>query len=98
MTAPVCKRRRDWFLVLRILMRHGVTMADVGRECGRRRETVQAWAEGGEPKETDARIVLALLAKHAPAAYAADQAKYGIRVTVQALADSSRPVPVGAGG
>ena len=61
------QKRRDWFRILRDLMAKGVSMAMVAKACGRRATaTVSHWAEGGEPKDTDARIVLALYAKHCP--------------------------------
>jgi hypothetical protein len=84
-TAPVTKRRRDWFQILRVLMRHGVSMGDVARICNRNQSTVAYWADGGEPKESDARIVLALLAKHAPEFYREHQAQFEIRVEVESL-------------
>lgn len=85
---PVAKHRRDWFWVIRRLMAHGVSMGDIGRACDRQTTTVQGWAEGGEPKESDARIVLALLAKVAPEEYAAHQAEFDIRMTIKRV---SRP-------
>lgn len=83
-TAPVSKRRRDWFRILRELARVGVSMADVARACCRNHSTVKAWQYEAEPKESDARIVLALLAKHAPDEYAKQQAEFGIRAEVEA--------------
>lgn len=84
-TAPVVKRRRDWFWVLRTLMRYGVSMHEVARVCGRDVGAVKHWQDGGEPKESDARIVLALLAKHAPDEYRRHQAEYDIRLEVDML-------------
>lgn len=87
-TVPVAKRRRDWFWVLRTLMRYGVSMGEVARACGRDVGAVKHWQDGGEPKESDARIVLALLAKHAPDEYKRHQAEYDIRVEVD---NATRP-------
>lgn len=81
--APVNKRRRDWFVILRALARHGVSMSDVARACDRATTTVQAWGEGSEPKESDARIVLALWAKVAPDEYRRHQAEFDIRVEIE---------------
>lgn len=74
------KARREWFDILRDLMAAGVSMADVGRKCNRNKKTVHLWAEGGEPKDSDARIVLALYAKHCPDKYRAHQLRYEIRI------------------
>lgn len=82
-TAPVTKRRRDWFRILRDLAAAGVSMAAVGRVCCRETSTVQGWADGGDPKETDARIVLALYAKHCPELYRAHQMQFDIRLEVE---------------
>lgn len=82
-TAPVAKRRRDWFAIIRTLMRYGISMADIARHCGRDTGAVKHWQDGGEPKESDARIVLALMAKYAPAEYRAHQAQFDIRVEVE---------------
>lgn len=62
-------RRRDWFRILRDLATVGVSMADVARKCNRHPHTVGRWAEGSDPKDTDARVVLALYAKHFPEKY-----------------------------
>ncbi len=83
-TVPVNKRRRDWFAILRTLARHGVSMADVAAACCRSPSSVKAWQYLSEPKESDARIVLALLAKHAPDEYAKQQAEFGIRLEIEA--------------
>lgn len=63
------QRRRDWFRILRDLMAEKVSMHEVGRHCGRVVQTVQHWSDGGEPKDTDARTVLALYKKHCPEKY-----------------------------
>lgn len=85
---PVAKRKRDWFVVIRALMRRGVSMGDIASACGRDKSTVKGWHDGGEPKESDARIVLALLAKHAPEEYVQQQREFDIRVAVDALTQS----------
>lgn len=87
------KRRRDWFVLLRALMRHGVSMNEVARRCGRNIGAVKHWADGGEPKESDARVILALLARVAPEEYAKDQSVYGIKIETEIVAvkgDQSR--------
>lgn len=83
MTVPVNKRKRDWFVVIRTLARFGVSMADIARHTDRDVGAVKHWQNGGEPKESDARIVLALLAKHAPEEYRRHQAEFDIRVEVE---------------
>ena len=82
---PVNRRRRDWFWIIRRLMAHGVSMGAVARACDRDVGAVKHWQDGGEPKESDARIVLALLAKHAPDEYRRHQAEYDIRLEVDNL-------------
>lgn len=79
MSVPVKSSRRDWFQILRDLSAAGVPMAAVARKCNHHTTTVSAWAEGGDPKEADARIVLALYAKHCPLKYVDHQAQYEIR-------------------
>lgn len=76
--APL-KRRRDWAAILADLAAAGVTVAQVARCCCRDVGAVRAWAAGGDPKESDGRLVLALYAKHCPALYAAHQAEFEIR-------------------
>jgi len=76
------KKRRDWFRIIRNLMAKGVSMAKIASACGRDTKTVQHWAEDGEPKDSDARIVLALYAKFCPAEYAEDQQEFGIPPSV----------------
>ena len=82
---PVNRRRRDWFWILRTLMRYGVSMGQVARSCGRDVGAVKHWQDGGEPKESDARIVLALLAKYAPDEYRMHQAEFDIRLELDSL-------------
>lgn len=70
------RRQRDWFRILRDLMGVGVTMAEVGRLCGKDKGTVQHWSEGGDPKDADARVVLALYKKHCPELYEVHMAEF----------------------
>ena len=67
------KRPRDWFKILRHLVRAGVSYAEVARHCNRNATTVQGWAEHSEPKESDARVVLALYRLHCPDEYQKEQ-------------------------
>lgn len=68
---------RDWFRILRDLMAAGISMHKVARACGRKAPgTVQHWAEGGEPKDSDARVVLALYRQHCPEKYEAHMREY----------------------
>lgn len=80
-------RRRDWFHVLRCLMKAGVTMHDVGRKCGRDHTTVKGWAEGSEPKESDARVVLALFAKHCAAEYVEHQRQFEVHIEIERMTE-----------
>lgn len=80
-------RRRDWFRILRDLMAVGVSMGKIARKCGKSTGAVQGWADGGEPKESDARIVLALYAKHCPLKYVDHQAEFDIRVEIEGLTE-----------
>lgn len=88
-------RRRDWFYVIRTLMKHGVSMAQIARKCGRHPKTVESWAMGGDPKEGEARIVLGLFASRCPVEYTEHQRKYEIRVEIEAAAEQgeSRALP-----
>lgn len=79
----VNKRRRDWFRIVRDLNAVGVSMAQIGRVCNRTTTTVENWADGSDPKETDARIVLALYAKHCPEKYVVHQREFAIAVEVE---------------
>ena len=84
-TAPVATHKRDWFVIIRTLMRYGVSMGQIAARTGRKPGAVKHWQNGGEPKESDARIVLALLAKVAPEEYARLQAPFEIRGVVRQL-------------
>lgn len=85
-TAPVAKRKREWFFVIRALANHGIRMPEIARATGRTIGAVKHWSDGGEPKESDARIVLALLAKVAPEEYHRLQAPFDIRLEIECIA------------
>lgn len=85
-------KRRDWFYILRKLMKAGVSMGQVARKTGRDKTTVQAWANGSEPKESDARLVLELFAKHCPREYVAHEQQYRIEVDPSALAIDGKTI------
>jgi hypothetical protein len=74
----VRKRRRDWFRILRDLMAAGISMAKVARMCGKSSgaSVVQHWADGGDPKDSDARVVLALYRRHCPEKYEAHMKEF----------------------
>lgn len=66
----VRRRQRPWFRILRDLMAAGVSMHEVARACGKRSVTTVAhWAEGGDPKDADARVVLELYRRYCSAQY-----------------------------
>lgn len=81
-TVPVNTRRRDWFRIIRDLSKKGIHAPDIARICNHYHSTVTRWANGSEPKESDARIVLALYAKYCPAEYVEHQKQFEIRVEV----------------
>lgn len=59
------QKQRPWFRIIRDLMGAGVSMAKISHICGKScSKVVQHWADGGEPKDSDARIVLALYRQH----------------------------------
>lgn len=70
------KRSRDWFKILRDLMKAGISMHKVGRVCGRTVQAVAHWGDGGEPKDSDARVVLALYKQHCPDQYKAHMEEF----------------------
>lgn len=73
-------RRRDWFRILRDLMEAGISMSEVGRKCNRETRTVTRWAEGSDPKDADARVILHLYAKYCPEKYRAHAKEFEIPV------------------
>ena len=98
-SVPTNSRRRDWFKILRDLMRAGVSMSEVGRKCHRDIKTVAHWGDGGDPKDSDARTVLALYARHCPDQYAEHQAQFEIRRVVAELPEvTKRRKPAGPSG
>lgn len=85
---PVNTRKRDWFRILRDLMKAGISMGDVARKCERHPKTVAEWANGSEPKESDARVVLAMYAKYCPVQYMEHQKQFDIRVEIDNIEGS----------
>lgn len=81
------RRRRDWFRILRDLCAAGVSYAAVARKCDRHVTAVKGWADGADPKDTDARIVLALYAKHCPLKYVEHQREFEISAMLPELTD-----------
>lgn len=69
MIYAVRKRRREWFRILRDLMASGISMKKVASACGKDEKTVRHWADGGEPKDSDAQVVLALYQRFCPDKY-----------------------------
>lgn len=70
-------KKRCWFRILRDLMAAGISMHKVAKACGRKAPgTVQHWAEGGEPKDSDARVVLSLYRQHCRDKYEAHMKEF----------------------
>lgn len=64
------QKRRDWFQIIRVdLVYAGVSMKKIASACNRDPKTIEHWTLDGEPKDTDARIVLALYKKFCPDKY-----------------------------
>lgn len=91
---PLLTGRRDWFRILRDLSAAGVSMHAVARKCNRSATSVQAWADGGDPKDQDARIVLALYARHCPLKYLEHSKQYDIRIAIDATVDEGETHPL----
>jgi hypothetical protein len=74
----VRKVQRPWFRILRDLMAAGISMAKVAKVCGKTggASTVQHWADGGDPKDADARVVLALYRRYCPEKYEAHMKEF----------------------
>lgn len=72
------KKQREWFRILRDLMAAGISMAKIAKVCGKTggASTVQNWADGGDPKDSDARVVLALYRRHCPDEYKAHMKEF----------------------
>jgi hypothetical protein len=77
-TMYVRKKQREWFRILRDLMAVGISMAKIAKACGKSggASTVQHWADGGDPKDSDARVVLALYRRYCPEKYEAHMKEY----------------------
>jgi hypothetical protein len=91
-------RKRPWFRIIRDLMATDVSMARIAKLCGKSggASTVQHWADGGEPKDSDARIILALYRQHCPDKFDAHMREYEPEVLVYVKADNAiraRPKP-----
>lgn len=74
MNAPLVTKqvRRDWYTIIRVhLLYAGVSQAKLASACNRDPKTVENWTLGGEPKDSDARIILAMYRKHCPEKYIA---------------------------
>lgn len=93
-SVPVKSGRRDWFRILRDLNAASVSMAQIARKCNHHTATVVAWADGGDPKEADARIVLALYARHCPLKYLEHQKQYEIRLAIHESVDEGENHPL----
>lgn len=71
------QKRRDWFKIIRIDLTYaGVCMKKVASICNRDPKTVEHWTLEGEPKDTDARVVLALYRKFCPDKYCAHMKEF----------------------
>lgn len=58
------KQRRDWFQIIRVDLAYaGISQAKVARACNRDPKTVENWTLDNEPKDSDARVILALYKK-----------------------------------
>ncbi len=73
-------RKRDWWRIIRDLSHAGVSMQDIASRCNRDKGTVKFWAEGSDPKESDARVVLHLYAIHCPEKYRVHAQEFDIRL------------------
>lgn len=69
-------KRREWFRILRDLMAAGISMNKVARACGRTVQAVAHWGDGGEPKDSDARVVLSLYRQHCLEKYEAHMREF----------------------
>lgn len=72
------RRRRDWERILLDLRSAGCSFSELGRICNRDVGTVRLWMAGGDPKDADARIVLALYQRYCPEKFEAHQREFGI--------------------
>jgi hypothetical protein len=85
--------RRDWKRILHGLARAGISTAEVAAKCNRNPTTVTNWAKGIDPKDTDARIILALYAKHLPEDFLKQEAEFGVRSVASSSPDPQAPEP-----
>lgn len=72
------RRRRDWERIILDLRSAGCSLSDLGRICHRDVGTVRLWMAGGDPKDADARIVLALYQRYCPEKFEAHQREFGV--------------------
>lgn len=73
----VKKKQRPWFRILRDLMAAGISMAKIAKVCGKScTSVVRHWADGGDPKDSDARVVLAMYRRYCPQQYEAHMKEY----------------------
>lgn len=86
------RRRRDWFNILRDLKKAGISYHEVARKTNHAIATVVHWAEHGDPKDADARIVLALYAQHCPEQFTAHQKLFEVTISTNGGA-SNPPTP-----
>lgn len=75
---PRARRRRDWERILLDLRSAGCSFSELGRICNRDVTTVRMWMNGGDPKDADARIVLALYKRYCPDRFEAHQREFGV--------------------
>lgn len=89
------QKRRDWFTIIRVdLTRAGVSMAKVANACDRDPKTIEHWTIDGEPKDSDARIVLALYRKFCPEKYIAHMKSYDKNFVPPANIEARLQMPV----
>jgi len=70
-------KKRDWFFIIRDLMKAGISMRKIATICGKScAGVVQHWCEGGEPKDRDARMVLELYRRHCPTKWEAHMREF----------------------
>ncbi len=84
------QKKRDWFQILRDLMQAGISMSQVARTCGKTVKSVAHWGNGGDPKDFDARVILALYAQHCPAKFQQHMLEYGFGNKPTSLASQSQ--------
>lgn len=83
-------------MILQHLKRAGIAYRDVARKTNHAVNCVVNWAEGGEPKDSDAQVVLALYAKHCPIEYQEHMRKHGdiaARINAVTVPGETRVLP-----